>query len=246
MTLLQYILLFGSVIAGGVVAFILRKINRNTLQLVLAFSGAYILGITVLHLLPNVFFGGSHTTGLWLLLGFFIQLLLEQLSGGLEHGHLHVQEGANWRVAVTIMIGLCLHAFMEGLPLAGYSSLHAAHHSHHQHSEWHLLIGIILHKVPAAFALVILMLLSGFRQRVVVLSLLIFSSMSPLGAALASFLNWDLETQRLILALVVGSFLHISTTILFESDNSTHHRIPWRKLLAIIAGLGMSIFTLIS
>jgi len=35
--------------------------------------------------------------------------------------------------------------------------------------------------------------------------------------------------------------LHIATTILFETD--TNHKIPVNKLIAILIGLGIAIFT---
>ena len=44
------LLLFSSVLVGGGLAFYLRQNNKNLIQLLLSFSGAYILGITFLHL----------------------------------------------------------------------------------------------------------------------------------------------------------------------------------------------------
>ena len=246
MNIWQYLALFVSVILGGLLAFYVQRFSRRWLQVILSFSGAYILGITVLHLLPGVIAGEEvdERIGIWLLGGFFIQLLLEQLSGGVEHGHMHAAKGPSARFALAVMAGLCLHAFMEGMPLAGYQQLHALHHSGHSHGHQHLLIGIILHKAPAAFALVTLLLTSGFSRWVTMSCLVVFASMSPLGSAFASLPFWSAEAQHYLLALVIGSFLHISTTILFETDSSHRHRVSHRKLLAILAGLGMALGTL--
>ena len=71
MSLWEYILLFSSVLIGGSAGFFFKKDQGHLLQLVLSFSGAYILGITVLHLMPEVYKGGNHQVGLWILGGFF-------------------------------------------------------------------------------------------------------------------------------------------------------------------------------
>jgi len=55
MSVVEYFLLFLSVIIGGGVAFYIKESNRVRLPLILSFSGAYLLSITVLHLMPSVF-----------------------------------------------------------------------------------------------------------------------------------------------------------------------------------------------
>jgi len=240
MSLWHYILLFSIVFIGGGLAFPVRKYNRRAVGFILSFSGAYLLGITVLHLIPSAFYQGSENTGIWVLAGFLLQLLLERLSQGVEHGHLHAHKGASWNFALQIMLGLSIHAFIEGMPLSFYSDLHA--HAHETGGN-DLLFGIILHKAPAAFALVLLLLWSGFKQWLVILCLFIFASMSPLGSFLATLIQPQAEVLRALIAVVIGSFLHIATTILFETDNA-HHKISWVKLLVILAGFGLSLSTL--
>lgn len=239
----QYALLFLTVLAGGGIALRLKKYNPAYLKLVLSFTGAYILGISILHLLPSVFADGKESTGLWILSGFFLQLVLEQLTRGVEHGHMHSSVDSKHNFAMPIMLGLCLHAFIEGLPLNDYEYFHQAQHGY-EHNDNHLFFGIIIHKAPAAFALAILLLWSKTKQNIIWLFLIIFASMSPLGALTASLFSVNLETVTKLVALVIGSFLHISTTILFEADDSHQHSIPWRKMAVILAGLGIAILTL--
>jgi len=85
----EYGLLFVSVVGGGVLAFRFSGSAQQALKLALSFSGAYILGITIMHLMPGVFDQGGQAASFWILAGFFLQLLLEQLSRGVEHGHVH-------------------------------------------------------------------------------------------------------------------------------------------------------------
>ncbi len=241
MAIWQYIALFLTVLAGGGLALRLKKYNPANLRLVLAFSGAYLLGITILHLMPGVYLQADTLSGLWILGGFLIQLMLEQLSRGVEHGHIHAR--AHGGFSYSILLGLCLHAFIEGLPLNDYSSLHQLHHGP-DHDDNHLFYGIVLHKAPAAFALAILLLWSKVRTPVIWLSLFVFAAISPLGAFIASLFTISVATLTNLVALVIGSFLHISTTILFEADDSHQHRIPWLKMLVILIGLGVALLTL--
>lgn len=243
MSIPQYLLLFFAVILGGGIGLYLQRQNQANLKMVLAFSGAFLLGITVLHLMPSVYIQQREQAGLWILLGFFIQLALEQLSTGVEHGHVHAHPHAPRGFAIQVMIGLSLHAFLEGMPLSGYEDIHGM--EAHQHTHNHLLYGVILHKAPAAFALVVLLLSSQIKKNWVVYCLLFFASMSPAGALLTQVARVNQATFAVLLAIVIGSFLHIATTILFESGESGRHHVSRRKLAAIIAGVGLSLLTML-
>lgn len=213
------------------------------LQLVLSLTGAYILGITVLHLLPDVYSDSTHSIGLWILGGFFVQILLEQLSKGVEHGHIHAAHDNQQRYAFTVLLGLGIHSFMEGVPLSNYDHFHAQIHAHEHVLHGQLLLGIILHKLPAAFALTLLLRLSGFAKSTIWMLLVLFAAFSPLGAIAGALFPFDMTLHRYVLAVVIGLFLHISTTILFETDDTKHHRISWKKLGAIMAGVGLAMLT---
>jgi hypothetical protein len=106
----------------------------------LAFSGAYLLSVTILHLLPEVY---QHTTnykkvGGIILLGIVIQSVLESFSKGAEHGHIHVHNSKK-EFPVLLFVSLCVHAFSEGLPI----------HNNHTNLLW----AIVVHKVPIAIVL---------------------------------------------------------------------------------------------
>jgi zinc transporter ZupT len=236
----KYILLFGTAFLAGLSAFLFKEVPRATLKTILSFSGAYILGITVLHLLPDVFMSHQTMIGQWILAGFFIQLLLEQLSKGIEHGHIHPTHSPNVGFAFQVMAGLCLHSFLEGIPLGAYPNdvLTESHaHNGHVHFFW----AIILHELPASFTLAALLLLSNFKKSLVLICLLIKCSMAPLGAFLSQSMAFDPQLSTIATAVVIGLFLHIATTILFEADSNQHHQIEWDRLLAIALGAGLAL-----
>ena len=215
----------------------IKPSDPNKLKLLIAFSGAYLLSITALHLLPEVFTGDDRGAyfGSFILVGFFIQVMLEYLSGGIEHGHAHTHRSAG--LPVGLMIGLCLHAFLEGMPLGGGD----AGHSHHGHSHSHglepLLLGIVLHKYPVAMVFLAMLLNSGLAKAKAFGLLAVFAAMAPLGTLLSG-VEMVGQYNRESLAIVIGIFLHVSTTILFESSEG--HRFNAYKMMAIAAGLALS------
>mgnify|MGYP003398220155 FL=1 len=54
--MLVYILPFVSIVLGYLIAIFFQPKNKQNLKLLLAFSGAFLLTITVSHLLPEVYY----------------------------------------------------------------------------------------------------------------------------------------------------------------------------------------------
>ncbi len=226
--------LFISAFVSGLSVFFVKRDNTNLLKLVLSFSGAYLFSITVLHLIPHVYLTDStrpEIIGLYILGGFLFQLLLEQFSQGIEHGHIHQH---NHQVfPLGIMVSLCLHAFLEGMPLA------AGHQSE-------LVFGIAIHHVPAAFALGSLLLSTRLSKTQIGLFVLLFAAMTPLGFITSKGISeGDIGNISKyfdkIMAIVIGIFLHISTTILFESGSADHHKFNKKKMIAVLLGILVSL-----
>ncbi|MEJ5053793.1 ZIP family metal transporter [Sphingobacterium sp. MYb382] len=227
-------ILFLSAFISGLAVFFVKRTNASLLKLILSFSGAYLFSITVLHLIPHVYI--SNTTspeviGLYILGGFLFQLFLEQFSQGIEHGHIHHHDYNIFPLG--IMISLCLHAFLEGMPLAaGLRS--------------ELVFGIAIHHIPAAFALGSLLINTRLSKTKIGFFLLLFAAMTPLGFLTSKGIS-DGEIGNIsqyfdkIMAIVIGIFLHISTTILFESGSADHHHFNKKKMLAVLLGVLVSL-----
>lgn len=229
-------ILFISAFIAGLAVFFVKRDNTNYLKLILSFSGAYLFAITVLHLIPHAYSDGNTSPeiiGFYILGGFIFQLLLEQFSQGIEHGHIHHHENSGFPLG--IMVSLCLHAFLEGMPLV------AGHQSQ-------LVFGIAIHHIPASFALGSLLLNTRLTKNSIIILLLIFAAMTPLGYLTTSFLsNGEISniSQHFdkIMAVVIGIFLHISTTILFESGSADHHKFNKKKMAAVFLGIALSLTT---
>lgn len=195
--------------------------------------------ICALHLIPEIYMSGTSNVGIFILIGFFAQILLEFFSEGIEHGHIHVHRHHHHKHAFpyAMMIGLSVHSFLEGMPLANIGPIGEESHNS-------LLVGIIMHNIPIAMALMTMLLQSHISKKNAILLLLLFASITPLGTltsyAIGTNLlgNFSAYFDR-IMGVVIGIFLHISTTILFES--SENHRFNFIKFFVILLGAGFAL-----
>ncbi len=230
-SLLIVVVLFASAFIGGALVLYIKDRRNDLLKLTLSFSGAYLFAITILHLMPEVYASSGHEIGVWVLGGFLLQILMERFSEGIEHGHLHTHahEEKTGRFPLGIMLSLCIHAFLEGVPLA-------------RGHEQQLLFGIALHHIPAAFALGSLLQNAGKKASQILYLVGVFAVMSPAGYLIGMLIGSNsFHYFNLLMAIVIGMFLHISTTILFESSSSDHHHFNRKKLLAVLSGMAIAL-----
>ncbi|QHS62658.1 ZIP family metal transporter [Chitinophaga agri] len=228
-------------LGGGMIPMMVKRVNPNFPIYMLAFTGACLFGITIMHLLPEVYHELGHQAGIYIVLGFFLQVALQALSHGTEHGHTHVPTNKHQHVHLApLLLGLSIHAFMEGIPMGFRFQDKAALSS--------LVIGVAAHKLPEAFTLITVMLHAKQQGAKLWRILILFSLVTPVAALLASVLGahstFISNFTAYIVALVIGAFLHISTTIFYESGTK-HHELSYRKVVAIAAGLVLAFLTLI-
>jgi hypothetical protein len=177
-----------------------------------------------LHLIPETFTDIGSKAGLYLLIGFFIQLVIQRYTHGVEHGHIHVHHHGEKMALSSVIIGLSLHAAMEGIPL-GFN--------YHSNSA-----------EPALY-LASLLIATGNRTKIIP-TIVFFSAITPVTAILAHNLGiyflFVSTIISVIIPIVAGAFLHIATTIFFESGTK-HHMLTNKKILAILLGVGLGLLT---
>ena len=88
---LNVLLLFVTAFGAGIAVFLIPELNKEKFKAILSFSGAYLFSITVIHILPELFHESSNPiqAGIFVLMGFFLQMMLEYFTSGVEHGHIH-------------------------------------------------------------------------------------------------------------------------------------------------------------
>ena len=205
-----------SVLLGFLLVLIFKPSQQSNLKLLLAFSGAFLLSITVFDFLPEVYhYRGKHV-GLFIMIGILLQIVLEFLSKGAEHGHMHLDKNSQafpW----LLFISLSIHSLLEGMPIE-------AHHN--------LIYGVVIHKLPIAIILSTFFLASQLSKVKIAFFLVLFALMTPLGVVLSNQLDFIQTFYTQISGLVIGIFLHISTIILFESNAG--HKFNLTKLITIV------------
>jgi zinc transporter ZupT len=245
--LLKLSVLFLTPLASGLLIYLVTNFRSVNFKLLLVFAGAYLFGITVVHILPELYRENQEVEliGLFVLIGFFLQQVLEYFSSGVEHGHIHTHThddhghhhhhhspGEKRQTAFVLLMALCVHAFLEGGMLAEPPE----GMSHYDLNA--ILLGIALHRAPAAFALMTVLASQLHSRTKAIPHLIAFSLAAPVGLLLSTYFvqTETISAQGLIFlyALVCGNFLHISTTIVFES--SPEHRFNARKLAVAIVG----------
>ncbi|MCO6500024.1 MAG: ZIP family metal transporter [Vicingus serpentipes] len=234
---LIYITLFLAAFLSGTSILLFKGINDSkNLKLLLPFSGSFLLAICFLHLIPELYEDYQKSTGLYILAGFVIQLFLEIFSKGIEHGHFHVHEKKTIQFPYTLFISLCIHSVIEGMALTDP-------HSHHHFNNHSLLIGIIIHKIPITIVLITLFKSNNLSNTITTIALLLFSLSAPVGLFIANqYDKISSGSPKIFIAIAVGVFLHISTTILFET--SENHKFNIKKYTIIILGLIAAVLTL--
>ena len=216
--------------------------------------GGYLFTITVAHILPDVYHLFAHNPlkgGSYIIIGFFMQLILEFFSKGVEHGHIYDQDKVNKIPVVGLIIALLLHTLLDGslISIHEYAAhnVHAHHmlsnHPAHQHNG--LFIGILFHNIAVAFALV--MLLQSIKKsfQIILICLTLFALSCPLGIVLTNYYQSSFSNVQgnllVLFGIASGSMLHISSTIFFEYGDE--HEVSIQKICISLLGSLLAFLT---
>ncbi|MFT6839073.1 MAG: zinc transporter ZupT [Sediminicola sp.] len=218
-----YLLPILAVLLSFAFVLVVKPKNKEAFKLVLAFSGAFLLALTVFELFPEAYLNSNpKTIGVFVMLGILLQIFLEFFSKGAEHGHVHLDtEKTNF--PWLLFISLSIHSLLEGIPIEKHQTI---------------LYGILVHKVPIAIILSIFFINSKIKLSNAIFFIVLFAIMTPLGSLLAANMQIIEQYYAPITAVVIGVFLHISTVILFESSEG--HKFNLRKLVVIIIGIAIA------
>lgn len=230
-----YIFPLISVLLGYFIALYFTPKSKKNLKLLLAFSGAFLLSLTVMHLLPEVYEAGLHhheghhhdhrnAIGIFIMIGIVFQIILEYFSKGAEHGHVHGHQTME-QIPWLLFFSLCLHALLEGMPISNHN---------------HLAYGIAIHHFPIAIILTTFFINARLNKKAIFFFMIIFAFMTPLGTFLADNLHFLADYYTQISGIVIGILFHISSTIIFESSEG--HKFNLAKLSVIILGIILAYF----
>ena len=172
-----------------------------------ALASGIFLGAAFFHMLPDAIRGFATiypgvtypVPELVCVGGFLLLLFLERIS--LVNHHAHSKNFVPYILALTLII----HALSEGAAL-GLETAYA--------ETTMLFIAILAHKGSESFGLCILLLRYALPIRHIIITLIFFSVMTPLGIFLGEVINSSGGSElmaSLFTAFAAGTFLYIST-----------------------------------
>ena len=218
-------LLILSVIVGVLLGKYFGK-NEIFAKNLLILSAGFLITVCVSEVFPEVYQTDNHKIGNWIIGGVLLQMILESLTKGFEHGHFHHHHEEKNILPIALMVGMFIHAFLEGIPLANETEVFSPY-----------LMGILFHNLPISFVMGAFLIQKKKITTTSWLVIAFFAIASPLGLITGNYFNPDFKVY--FLALVGGIFLHISSVIIFESNKN--HNIDLWKILMVICGVAIAL-----
>lgn len=217
----------GDLIGGAIVA-TPRRISDRTLGLLMALGAGNLLGVAIIELIPETIneIGDAapiYILGGYLLIHFFEHVVSPHLHFGEEtHGRAVVDT----RVTSTAIVGLGLHAFMDGAAIGaafltspGLGIL--------------VFAAIMLHKLPEGFTIASVMKAAGTTRRWALGASAILAVATFAGVIAAGLVG---GLAPYVLAVATGSVLYVGATDLMAEANKTEGIL---NPIMVFIGIGM-------
>ncbi|MEP3210616.1 MAG: ZIP family metal transporter [Maribacter sp.] len=221
----KYILPVIAIFIGVSITIIAKKQKTTGTKLLVSFSGAFLLALALFELLPEVYHHlDTEQTVLFILLGILLQIVLEFFSKGIEHGHTQIHNEGK-KLPWVLFVSLCIHSFLEGFPI-------------HQHND--MVYGVLIHKIPIAALITSFLLQYNYSKIQVFGFLLVFAVMTPLGTYISNNTILATEYINIVNAIMIGVFLHIATTVLFQINKNLKFNLS--KLVVLCLGISIAYF----
>jgi zinc transporter ZupT len=232
-------MIFGFFVFPLIGALIADKFGHKLMDLtiLMLFSGAFLLTVTLTGILPHAVEDSNSFIWLFVGLGYVLQMIMDVFTKGVEHGHVH---GNSEIKVVPLFIALFIHAFLEGMPLAFLASKNV--------TLINYFVGLAMHELPAAFILAYLLKKNTTNFSLRWSLLLLYSLAIPLGYLMGNTIKgfgfYNDGLKNYILAICSGILLHIATTVI--SENFKHHSFNKKKWFAFSLGLLVALISLFS
>jgi len=209
--------------------FVVRKEwPRQYLQYFLALGAGYMLAVVFVEILPESVRLAGPDAFLYVLIGFFLIHLFEHTIA--PHFHFgeetHHEEFAHSHARKTVLLGLGIHAFFDGVAIAAGFLI----------STWLgtvIFVAVFLHKLPEGFTVASMVLASGQSRPNAIRAAATLGGSTLLGVALTSILQGQL---RYALPLAGGVTLYVAGTDLLPEINRQPN---WRMALLVFSGVAI-------
>jgi zinc and cadmium transporter len=258
------LVVIASLVGGALPSFV--RLTHARLQLGLSCVGGFMLGVSLLHLVPH---SAAQTGSLdvslrWTVAGLLAMFFLIRIFHFHEHGtaadehppqepcehdHAHAEHhehpGIHRLSWMGVAFGLGVHTLIDGVTMAAAVMAEAAHggEGHYPHGLG-VFLAILLHKPLDALSVTSLMAAAGWSARTRAVVNASFALMCPAGAALAALGLHKLGGEQqfalgCVLGFAGGAFLCISLGDLLP-ELQFHRHDPWRLSAALLLGVALA------
>lgn len=241
-----YGMLAGAATFSGMYLVLMRAAwsRRHSASLV-SYAAGVLLGVGILHLLPETMELAATSAPAWILVSFVLFYFLEHhflVHAGheqLHHSHLDIAAGHGdgcqhpHPLGMVAFVGLGLHSLIDGLIIGtGFEAgeglgLVAA-------------LGVIAHEVPEGIAMLAILLHYGYQRRSAILLTALVAIATPFGAIITYALIRGVTPSALgaLMAFAAGSFIYIAASDLIPES---HRARGWQGSLALSLGIATAI-----
>ena len=211
---------------GGAIPVYFRK-NSFIIHLFISFGAGVLLGASLLHMIPDAAEYIGARLGLPILLGFLLLYIFEKFI----MTHPCPSEGCEFHtVGISAFVGLSVHSLVTGLALGAGIFV--------PQLGFIVFLAVVLHKLPASLSLSSLLVKEHYSNKSIMLIILFFSLMVPIGAFITFFILQRTSHTAIgyLVAFSAGTFLHVAADDLIpEVHRHFAHR--YARLAAFLAGL---------
>jgi zinc and cadmium transporter len=213
---------------GGAVV-VQRDWERRYLRYFVALGAGFMLGTSLLEMLPESFELAGPRAPLLLLAGYFLVHFFEHTVTGHFHfgEETHTEEfGGGRHRSYSVLFGLIIHTFFDGIAIASGFLVSGW-------LGWIIFLAVILHKVPEGFTASSVMLAGGSTRKTAWLA------SAALGVAtVIGVLTITVFTRSIIagLPLAAGVTLYVAASDLIPEVNKEP---DVRTALVVFVGIGL-------
>ncbi len=231
--IIAILLAFFAAFLGGIVNLLGKSMGEEGLKLTNGFSAGLLITIALAHMLPEAELEKNY---LYAVAGFGIFYLIEGFTrtGSCVDLSCEREHTSSGMIAYS---GFSFHALVDGIAMGvGFGSSTSL--------GILIAVAIMIHKAPIGFSLSSILLSRGYEKTKIVVMILLFSLLTPLGAVVSN-ISVSLGSSILTPALAFsgGTFLHISISELLPDVHREHNRtILFYVLAGIIVGLLPKLF----
>lgn len=218
-------------VAGALLVLVFGRLGLKTLAFFLGFAGGVMTAVVIFDLIPSALdYGTLLTTCIGFLAGlmlmFMLDLLISLLSLNQTKGL--ALQSHYLKMGYLIAVGIALHDLPEGIAIAvGYSAKESL--------GLLIALAIGLHNIPEGMATAAPLVMGGIARRRILLTALVISLFTPLGAYLGLIIvSVSPDFICLLLALAGGAMAFIIRNELLPEAHRTN---PFMAAAGFVIGL---------